>query len=286
MSIKITITAIILTLGLVSAYAEESNLQKGFQAAAEGNYTDAMRFFKDGAMEGDKYCYGRVAALYAMGIGVDVNLPEARKWAMKGHELGNSYSAAMVGYSYILEHGADNLNVLKMALPYLEYAYLAEDREFDNAELYANMGLTIATTKMQTDDWQEGLVWLDQVVEDFSSYSPLLGQVAYMYWSLDEYPKAVRYATTADKEDNPQGSFVLGWCMAHGEGTELNEEAGFKKIRKAANIGIPEYAMYALGECYYCGIGTPVDKSLAKEWYEKAAAAGVEEAQEELETLF
>ncbi len=286
--VKIIIALITSTLCTVGALAEEynQNLVKGFQATGEGNYAEAIKFFKAGALEGDKYCCGRLAGMYENGLGTDVNLEEARKWAMKGYNLGNSYSAAMVAYSYVLEYGMDNLDALKIALPYFEFAYNAEDREFENVDLYANTGLIIATTKMQTGDWEGGLKWLDKTIQDFPTFSPILGQAAYCYWSIEDYAKAAKYATMADKEDNPQGSFVLGWCMAHGEGVIQNEEAGFKKIRKAANIGIPDYAMYALGECYYNGIGTPVNKTLAKEWFTKAANAGIEEAQEKLKILF
>ncbi|MDE7420476.1 MAG: sel1 repeat family protein [Muribaculaceae bacterium] len=286
--IKLINSLIALIIGVEVAFAEElnQNLINGAQAMSECNYSDAVKYLKEGAIEGDKYCCGRLALMYENGLGVDVNIPEARKWAMKGYKLGNSYSAAMLGYSYLLEYGMDNLDGLTKAMPYLEFAYNAEDREFDNADLYANTALLIATTKMETGNYQEGLSWLDQAIDDFPSYTPLLGQAAYCYWAIENYSKAVKYATLADKEDNPQGAFVLGWCMAYGEGITKNSEAGFKKIRKAANIGVPDYAMYALGECYYNGIGTPINKSLAKEWYQKAADTGIEEAEDKLNILF
>lgn len=286
--VKIIIALIASTLFSVGALAEEynQNLVKGLQAAQERNNVEAIKFFKAGALEGDKYCCGRLAGMYLNGLGTDVNYEEARKWAMKGYNLGNSYSAAMVAYTYMVEYGQDNLDAMETALPYLEFAYNAEDREFDNPDLYANIGLTIASFKAQIDDLEEGLEWLDKTVQDFPTYAPVLGQAACIYWGNEDYAKAAKIATMADKEGNIQGSFVLGWCMAHGEGVIRNEEAGFKKIRKAAYVGTPGYAMYALGECYYNGIGTPVNKTLAKEWFTKAANAGIEEAQEKLEILF
>lgn len=288
-SIRKIITLIILLLGFtfeVSAEDFNENLIKGLQAGNEGNFTESLRYYKQGAVEGDKYCCGRLAAQYVYGVGTDTNLPEARKWAMKGYQLGNSYAAAMVGLTYLCEYGMDNPEALKLALPYLEFAYNAEDREFDNADFYANIGLIIAATKIQFEEMEDGLKWMDKVVEDFPTFSPILGQAAMLYWSTENYSKAARYATMADKENSLQGTFVLGWCMAYGEGIALNAEAGFKKIRKAANIGTPDYAMFALGECYYNGIGTTVNKQLAKEWFQKAADAGIEEAQEKLDTLF
>lgn len=280
------IVAVICSVIYSKAEDFNQNLINGLQAASDGNYAEAFRSYKQGAIEGDKYCCGRLAAQYLYGVGIDANIAEGRKWAKKGYELGNSYSAAMLGFSYMYEYGMDNLDALKTALPYLEFAYEADDREFDNAELYANTGLLISSIKMQTGNTDAGLSWIDKTVADFPNFSPLLGQAAMLFWSMENYTKAVRYATMADKEENLQGTFVLGWCMAHGEGIIKNEETGFKKIRKAAIIGTPDYAMFALGECFYNGIGTQVNKQLAKEWYQKAADAGVEEANEKLDILF
>ncbi len=285
---KVLFMMLVIFNGIMEIRAEDynQNLIKGMDAGSKGDFKEAFNYYKQGALEGDKYCCGRLATLYLNGIGIDANISEGRKWAIKGYELGNSFSAAMLGYSYIFEYGMDNVEALKKATPYFEYAYNAEDREFDNADLYANIGLFIASNKMMLGNTTEGLAWIDRAIEDFPTFLPLLGQAAMIYWSMENYTKAVKYATLADKDDNIQGSFVLGWCMAHGKGIEMNAEAGFKKIRKSANIGTPDYALFALGECYYNGIGTPVNKQLAKEWFQKAADAGIEEASEKLNILF
>lgn len=282
------IAFITLFFGIPATHAEEynQNLINATHAISEGNYAEALKFFKAGAIEGDKYCCGSLACMYANGIGGEVKISEARRWAMRGYKLGNSFSAAMMGLTYLLEYGMDNPDALEMALPYYEFAYNAEDREFDNAQLYTNMGFMVAMTYIQNGNRKEGMAWIERVINDFPTYSPALGKAAYCYWGIENYTNAVKYATMADKENDPDGTFVLGWCMAYGEGIEKNEEAGFKKIRKAANIGVTDYAMVALGECYYNGIGTPVNKSLAKEWFQKAADAGDEEAKEKLNELF
>lgn len=285
---KTIITVITLILSIFGTLAEEynPNLLKATQAISEGNYAEAIKYFKAGAIEGDKYCCGRLAGMYLNGIGVEANISEGRRWAMRGYKLGNSFSAAIMGQTYLFEYGMDNFKALEMALPYFEFAYNADDREFDNAQLYANTGLMVAVTKFQNGNREESLAWIERVIKDFPTWTPALGKAAYCYWGIENYTKAVRYATMADKENDPDGTFVLGWCMAYGEGIEKNEEAGFKKIRKAANIGVNDYAMVALGECYYNGIGTPVNKPLAKEWFQKAADAGDEEAKKRLNELF
>lgn len=285
--IKVLFTMLVIVSGIIGIKAENYNQNyiKGVDAADKGDLKGALSYYKQGAMEGDKYCCGCLAIQYLYGVGIDADIPEARKWAMKGYELGNSMSAAMLGYSYLIEYGMENIEALKIAKPYLEFAYYAEDREFDS-ELSAGIASVIAYAYTELGDFTEGLKWIDNALRDCPTSPTVLGQAALLYFSNENFTKAIKYATLADKQEDLNGTFVLGWCMAHGEAIELNTIAGFKKIRKAANVGIPVYAMFALGECYYNGIGTPVNKQLAKEWFQKAADAGIEEASEKLNILF
>ena len=43
--------------------------------------------------------------MYLNGIGTDSNFTEARKWATTGYQLGNSYAAAVLGYTYFSNMG-------------------------------------------------------------------------------------------------------------------------------------------------------------------------------------
>lgn len=271
----------------VTGYSQDfnPNLIKGLQAVENGNYADGLKYFKQGALEGDKYSCGRLAALYFYGLGTDTNYDEAKKWAQKGYELGNSYAAAIAGFCKLYEKGMETPEGRKVAQPYLIYAYQADDAEFDNEELYANVGLMIAYAELDKGNEKEALKWIERTINDFPTYAPTLGLGAMLYWGLNDYEKAVKYAFIADKENNLYGTLVLGLCLAHGTGIAKDEVAGFNKIKKVATIGTPEIAMYYLGNCYYYGIGTPVNKTLAKEWYQKAANAGVPEAQEMLENF-
>lgn len=287
MKLKIIVLSlmVIFHLGLGKAQEYSNYFTEGMNAAVEGRYSDALSLYEKGAMNGDKYCCGRMAGCFLYGIGCDVNIPLARKWAQKGYELGNSFSAAILGYTYISEYGMDSKIGITKAAPYFIYAYNAEDCEKDN-EAYASIGLLIVTEKLYKGEEDEAKIWIERVATDYPTHTPTMGTFSYFYWGFGDYEKAVKYATEADKDNNLQASFVLGWCMVHGKGIIQNEEAGFKKIRKVALVGSLDYAMFALGECYYNGKGTSVDKEQAKEWFQKAADAGNEEAQEKLNLLF
>lgn len=269
----------------MSSYSQDfnQNFINGALAVENGNFSDAMRYFKQGAMEGDKYSCGRLAALYFYGLGTDTNYDEARKWAKKGYDLGNSYSAAIYGLCYLYEKGLESAEGRKLARPALIYAYEADDAEFDNAELYGNAGVLVGVSYMDEEDFDEALVWLKRTINDFPTYVPALGRISQNYWYLKDYDTAASFASLADEQEDLVGTLVLGLCQAYGNGIEKDEEAGLDKIKIVAAVGIPAESMYELGKCYYYGIGTPVNKELAEEWFEKAAKAGIPEAEEMLE---
>jgi TPR repeat protein len=71
---------------------------------------------------------------------------------------------------------------------------------------------------------------------------------------------------------------VLGFFYKDGEGTDQNEAFAFACFQKAAEMGYT-LGQHQLGECYILGIGTAIDVDQAAVWFERAAAAGFEEAQ-------
>lgn len=59
---------------------------------------------------------------------------------------------------------------------------------------------------------------------------------------------------------------------------------GFQLFNEAADVGHPR-AMFNVGLCHHKGVGTPVNLQLARQWYEKAKAAGFADAQKGLDKL-
>ncbi len=286
--IKKIILIIIFTFGNTSIFGQYADryFEEGERAYEEERYSDALKAFKMGADLGDKYCCGKLAGMYLFGIGVPVDYVAARKWGQKGYELGNSFSAGIMGYSYLMEFGIESEEMLEKALPYFVFSYNAVEVDEENAGIYGNIGILIASTYMTKGEITESIEWIERIMTDYPDYIPVIGWASYLYLGLEEYDKAVELATKADMEGNLQGTFVLGYCMAYGKGILKNELGGFKKIRKAALTYAIDGAAYTLAECYYNGVGTEIDKQKAKEWYQKAAEAGDKNAREQLELLF
>lgn len=64
----------------------------------------------------------------------------------------------------------------------------------------------------------------------------------------------------------------------------VSTEAVMKLFQQAAEAGDAN-AQYYLGECYEKGIDVKKNRQKAKEWYRKAAAQGIKEAEKALKNL-
>lgn len=276
-----------LTIGTFAMYSQtESELYDMISSAmSEGRYQDAITLLQKGISQNDKNCYGRLAVCYLNGIGVEQDILKARNHAKKGAELGNSFSTLMLGFTYFYEYGEDSLKGLELAVPYFKDAFLCDDME-DNDILYASALGLIAMYELSEEKYDECKEWLEAGLTVYPDDVGLNDQAAMMYLQMEDYPNAVRCAKVGAASGSINSEFVLGWCMLEGDGISKDETNGFKKIRQAALAGNTTDPMVVLADCYYNGVGTPVDKEKAKEWYEKAASLGDTNAEEALRTQF
>jgi hypothetical protein len=73
---------------------------------------------------------------------------------------------------------------------------------------------------------------------------------------------------------------ALGTCLLTGNGTERDDAEALRWYRAAAEAGLPS-AMFAVGDCLDKGLGVPAPQpDAARAFYERAAAAGNEDAKQ------
>ena len=88
-------------------------------------------------------------------------------------------------------------------------------------------------------------------------------------------------AEAAASAGSPDAQLWVGYRMSQGiEGYPWKPNSGLRMVEKAANQGHPE-AMYMLGQLYEQNAPMQ-DLTLARDWYQRAAQAGVKEAKEAL----
>ncbi|KAI9503038.1 hypothetical protein BX070DRAFT_192563 [Coemansia spiralis] len=93
---------------------------------------------------------------------------------------------------------------------------------------------------------------------------------------------STHYYQLAAEQDNAKAQMALsGWYLSGGQGVPIDDRLAFDWGHRAAQQGLTR-AMYAMGYYYEMGIGCDKDIGRAREWYEKAAAAGSDEARERL----
>ena len=76
----------------------------------------------------------------------------------------------------------------------------------------------------------------------------------------------------------------LGAMQMEGQGGPKEPQKGVENFRKAAKMGNP-IAMLNIGRAYKLGVGVKQDNKQAKEWFGKAKAAGIPEAQQEIDAI-
>ncbi|KAJ2006046.1 hypothetical protein GGI04_002019 [Coemansia thaxteri] len=179
---------------------------------------------------------------------------------------------------------------IKQALVYLRRAAeLASTECYDGAYMLGQMYLKEYPNQAVYDvvfyDPEEAQKMLDKAAR--------LGSVdaQYMLGHLFEFgdhgfpvdPRSsTHYYQLAAEQDNAKAQMALsGWYLSGGEGVIIDDRLAFDWGHRAAQQGLTR-AMYAMGYYYEMGIGCGADNDRAKEWYERAAAAGSEEAKERL----
>jgi len=96
--------------------------------------------------------------------------------------------------------------------------------------------------------------------------------------------KAVEYYSKAADQDEPHAQAMLSLCYREGIGVRPDDKQAFAWCLRAANQGYTR-TKYWLGLHYRDGLGIQKDLAEARRWLGEAAAAGVAEAQSDLQYL-
>ncbi len=152
-----------------------------------------------------------------------------------------------------------------------------------DAEAQYTLGVLYASGQTVPQDYSEALKWFTQAAQQGhpAALYNLGIQFAKGQGVPRDYKKAVEYLYEADKHGNPEAGSALAWLFAF---VETTEEETFQWYLILANKGDVS-AQNKVGLWYVSGRGTPQNDEKAIYWFRKAAAAGCQDAQENLRLM-
>ena len=244
---------------------------------------ESVKWFKKAAKHGHPgatYYYG-----YQLfnGIGIAQDKKVGISCFTKASKLGFPMADYQLGVIYREGNGVE-----KDMDKAFEYIKSAAHHGNDNAKwVLGNMYLKGEGTAV---DYYLATQWLAEVAakshkkemnellkeDNEGTYSQYLMGLRKYYVDKD-YAAALDYFKKVDKAKNPEGTTMVGVCLANEKYKKQNLNKAFKTLTKASENS--NIATYYLASMYESGTGVDKDEKKAIELMQKAADAGIAKAQ-------
>lgn len=205
-------------------------------AMERGQYTDALKHYKQLATMGDPVAQAQLSSMLFLGDGIPKNIEEAQRLA-------------------------------NIARPQLELLAEAGD-----SRAQVVLGSLYRDGRGVSKDEQKAMTWYRRASEKGSATAQV--SIASMYLNgigvsrnLQQVEAWVRMAA---EQGHARAQATLGVMLANGEGVAKNEQQAVTWLRKSAEQGFAK-AQSALGAMYLTGRGLSKDDQQAVTWFRKAA---------------
>ena len=231
------------------------------------NLTEAVEWYRKSAKQGNAYAQLSLGDMYYHGKGVALDLTEAAEWYRKSAEQGYEDAQSTLGDMYY--HGKG------VALDLTEAAeWYRKSAEQGYADAQHALGDMYYHGKGVALDRTEAAKWYRESAQQGNADAQL--SLARIYKtgegvSLDLTEAATWFRKSAE-QGNADAQFALGSMYRHGKGVALNLAEAGKLIREAADRGHNRAAFW-IGDMYHRGIGVALDRTEAAKWYERAKSA-------------
>ncbi len=158
--------ALALIVAVSIAGAQESQFEKGIQAAHRGEYALAIEIWRPLADSGDLKAQTYIGLMYDNGWGVPQDYAEAHRWFRRAAEKGYAKAQYHLAFSFHQGRG-----VQRSQSEALKWYNLAAAQ--GNAAAQYNLGKIYAHGLVVRRDLVEAYKWLALAAEDASSIAPL-----------------------------------------------------------------------------------------------------------------
>ena len=250
--------------------------QLGITAMEEGDYSQAVKYFRSAAENGYADAQNRLGVRYQNGEGVTENDEEAFKWYMKAAQQGHMKAQRNVGDCYCLGNGvAENV----------EEAFKWYMKAAQQDDAYAQywigycyyIGIGIAENDTEAFKW-----YMKAAQQDYDEAQCAVGECYYFGNGVAENKtEAFKWFMKAAQQDEINAQYAVGYCYDFGDGVAENKTEAFKWYMKVAEQGDSD-AQYKVGLLYSRGGAVMLDRTEAFKWFMKAAEQGNADAQLEV----
>lgn len=282
---------------LAKIYLEEKNIEM---------LPKALEYLKEAATVGKSDM-----AMYALGnvysdneYGMKDKL-EAEKWYRMAEKEGNGYAAYKLGKLKIddgnireaVEHlsMADNKYAwYKLGKIYLNenevmfnpekgIMYMEKSAEEGNSFAQYQIGKIYNDGKYIERDEEKSMYWFGRASEQNNEYAAY--QLGKIYYDKKDYPNSEQQFLKCENESiKPYSDYYLGKMYLDKDGKLFNPEKGIEYMERSAEAG-NNTASFIIGITYLKGKVVKEDRTLGRQWIERAANEGNEYASEFLKNI-
>ena len=255
-----------------------------------GNNSNAVKWYRKAAEQGNATGQIALGRSYYYGTGVKQDYAQAVKWYRKAAEQGNAAAQILLGHCYRDGNGVkqDYTKANKW------YSKASKDERFphyfieyhNNSNLAAihrdsaengdvTSQLILADYYMKKQNYTEVIEWYSKAAEQGDAYGQAgLGRCYYEGFGVEkDYAEAVKLFRKSTDQGSAYGQAGLGACYLQGFGVEKDYAEAVKLFRKSADQG-NAYGQAGLGACYLNGLGVEKNLVEAEKWLRKAAEQG------------
>lgn len=205
-----------------------------------GNYTEALRRYRQAADQGDTQCQFNVGYMYITGQGVEKDYNEAVRWFRKAAEHENRFAQGYLGWLYL--HGFGVTQDYPEAVKWLSKAAEKGD---DAAQ--CNLGWMYRDGLGVQKSDAKAIEWYRRAAEGGNlSGQTNLGWMYYKGYGIEkDYKMAFKWFSKAAEKGYKDAQELTGLCYETGRGVQQSHRNAVKWYRKAAEQG-SSYAQEAL----------------------------------------
>jgi TPR repeat protein len=202
------------------------------KAYADKNYSEAMRWYRMAADQGDAAAQVNVGGLYANGWGVPQNYPEAMQWFRKAADQGNASAQNDVGGLF-----ANGRGVPRDYTEAMRWFRMAATQGYVPAQ--DNIGALYENGSGVSQDYAEAMRWFRMAADrGFAVAQNKIGVLYQRGWAVSQdYGEAMRWYQMAAAQGYAPAQVNIGRMIARGWGVGKDCTAAKPWFEKAAATG-------------------------------------------------